>query len=73
MDVKALKQDLQFHRTFLYQLCRVIRECNREDVGQLVSLIRQGGTNEDIKGAVEEYLKLNSECSSPGKYGGKHK
>ncbi|KOC10147.1 hypothetical protein AFLA70_213g001581 [Aspergillus flavus AF70] len=64
MDVKALKQDLQFHRTFLYQLCRVIRECNREDVGQLVSLIRQGGTNEDIKGAVEEYLKLNSECSS---------
>ncbi|KAB8212889.1 hypothetical protein BDV33DRAFT_185946, partial [Aspergillus novoparasiticus] len=72
MDLKASEQELQYYRTFLHQLCQVIRECNSTHVDELLSLIRQGATNENIKAAVEEYLRLNSvyhvPCESNGGY-----
>ncbi|KAF5857844.1 hypothetical protein ETB97_005218 [Aspergillus alliaceus] len=72
MDLKALEQELQYYRTFLHQLCQVIYMCDYTDVEQLVDLIRQGGTNKDIKNAVEGYLLRISEFRVSGVSSGKH-
>ncbi|KAK6810432.1 hypothetical protein RU639_013761 [Aspergillus parasiticus] len=58
---RSLEQGLQYYRTFLHQLRQVIRECDYADVEQLVSLIRQGGTKEDIKDVIEVYLHHNTQ------------
>ncbi|KAE8371415.1 hypothetical protein BDV26DRAFT_276140 [Aspergillus bertholletiae] len=72
MHRRALEQELQYYRTFLHQLYQVICECDYADVEQLVSLIRKGGTKEDIKNAVGGYLQHNTQHSIFGESSGKH-
>ncbi|KAE8361700.1 hypothetical protein BDV27DRAFT_132638 [Aspergillus caelatus] len=70
--IRKLGQELQYHRTFLHQLYQVIRECDDADVKQLVSLIRDGGTKEDIKNAIEGYLQHDTQHPIFGESSGKH-
>lgn len=70
--LRALEQELHYHRTFLHQLYQVIHECDYADVEQLVSLIREGGTKENIKNTIEGYLQHDTQDPIFGESSGKH-
>ncbi|KAE8130758.1 hypothetical protein BDV38DRAFT_266347 [Aspergillus pseudotamarii] len=69
--LRELEQELQYYRTFIHQLYQVIGECDDADVNQLVSLIRDGGTKEDIKNTIEGYLQDNTQHPICGESSGK--
>ncbi|KAE8361560.1 hypothetical protein BDV27DRAFT_132922 [Aspergillus caelatus] len=69
--LRELEQELQYHRTFFHQLYQVICECDDADVNQLVSLIRDGGTKEDIKNTIEGYLQHDIQRPICGESSGK--
>ncbi|RDH26869.1 hypothetical protein BDQ94DRAFT_154882 [Aspergillus welwitschiae] len=61
-----LDGELQYYKDLLERLLSFIRHADREDIFQVISVIRSNASNERIFSAISEAMEVNGDTNNDG-------
>ena len=61
-----LDGELQYYKDLLERLLDLIRHADRDDISQVISVIRSNASNERILSAISEAIEVNDDTNQDG-------